>query len=279
MDQRQVPRNVPLHRSKSAEHAVTSTTYYDVNPDDPEQRKYYQKQLTEWLRLHDPKKLEQLDDMLAIYRGNEHLLLMKLQGKVASSRYGFEARRSGSADPQALTPSRQEPSSPQQSSYPDKHREPPTSASEPSTPAIPKAGDIKKRVVQLYIRHNPSKLPQVDQILKQWRGQEEALWAALVNRYAPEEVRVEQDHHQYRGRSSTKTTRREHSRPSSQPPVRRNRDGLHADSSSMALAQKDESHHLRRMVELQSAELRRLRSELRAAYETISAFRTKELPR
>ncbi len=45
---------------------------------------------------------------------------------------------------------------------------------------------IKERVVRIYARYEPAKLPFVDEVLKNWRGREELLITSLTTKYGPE---------------------------------------------------------------------------------------------
>ena len=55
----------------------------------------------------------------------------------------------------------------------------------PNKPSYSAYRDVtRERLVELYIRHNPSKLNQVDAILRKYAGNEELLFARLRKKYS-----------------------------------------------------------------------------------------------
>ena len=48
------------------------------------------------------------------------------------------------------------------------------------------AGRYRRRLIRFYKRYNPDKLPSVDEVLVKYKGLEEDLFQALVNKYGPE---------------------------------------------------------------------------------------------
>eukprot|EP00756_Hemistasia_phaeocysticola_P055696 Hpha_TRINITY_DN31663_c0_g1::TRINITY_DN31663_c0_g1_i1::g.29137::m.29137 len=56
----------------------------------------------------------------------------------------------------------------------------------PEPPQATEDRRTRERLVRFYRRHNPSRLPDVDAVLADYRGREDQLFSALEHKYGPE---------------------------------------------------------------------------------------------
>ncbi|ORC89073.1 uncharacterized protein TM35_000142840 [Trypanosoma theileri] len=126
-----------------------------------EWRAYYHQRLVQFYTTYAPEKLDSVDKQLTKYRGKEEAMFEALVNK-----YGPEPEYDATDN--------------------DAGKETSTPTDSPSS--------YRARLVALYEMYAPAKVSLVDTQLEKYHGQEEALIAALVNKYGPEPAAAGQDY-------------------------------------------------------------------------------------
>ena len=137
-----------------------------------------QNEIIELIKEHDPKKLDSIDETLTKFAGREKQLLKKLKRQISEADKSSVKHKKKHT--KSNSTSRKEKSS-NESSYSthhisDKH-------SKYSEGNQLDTGKIKKEIYIIFKRYNPSKLSELKQIYKKYKGRESELLEKLQRKY------------------------------------------------------------------------------------------------
>jgi hypothetical protein len=235
-------------------------------------------EVLEFYRSYNPEKLDMVDEILDQWKGRERLLLDALKDKYGvGTPLGEVTNGMGAtADIDMF-----------QSTPNIESRNPFEQAA---------LREYQSKVVSFYRQYNPSKLNEVDSIMEKWTGRENLLIQALEKKYqgvrkeseqpdsaprqSPEPMSPMSPSRTPLRRQSTAFRRSNSTPPTSRSPKKSLRRGVSStlqaaraargesiDTSRDAEPRKGpDTDLLRTLVTMQSAELRRIRSELNEAY-------------
>lgn len=114
-------------------------------------------------RAHNPSKLSEVTTLLLKAKGQEELLLQKIEAK-----YNVD---SSSLIPETLTAATT--GVPTNTSVPPEAK--PSAATAPPPSSVSRVEEIENRIRELYREYNPAKLPELPSLMSKYKGQEESL--------------------------------------------------------------------------------------------------------
>ena len=116
----------------------------------------HRERLATFLLKYNPERISKVDDMLRKYKGQEEAMFEALV-----NRYGPEP-------PSGWTPS------------------PAPQPEVTTTGETNSSGQYRERLRSYFEKYEPAKVEKTDSMLQKYKGQEEAMFQALVNKYGPE---------------------------------------------------------------------------------------------